>query len=93
MEAGIFETHYKEYCRRITQLYFPSIKDILGIELRGTKAVIPFFGEDYSVSATGIADEYGNRPNYGVCVILSKYLLLCPGNPYEIAGLLKNQSK
>lgn len=62
MEAGIFETHYEEYCRRITQLDFPSIKDILGIESKGTKAVIPFFGEDYLVSGEGIADESGNRP-------------------------------
>ena len=81
MEAVIFETHYKEYCRQIAGLDFSSIKDILGIELRGRDAVIPFFGEDYIVSDTGIADESGNRPNYMVCVILSKYLLLCPGAP------------
>lgn len=81
MEATIFETHYKEYCRQIAELDFSSIKDILGIELRGRDAVIPFFGEDYIVSHTGIADESGNRPNYMVCVILSKYLLLCPDAP------------
>ncbi|MFA5906724.1 MAG: DUF3786 domain-containing protein [Desulfobacula sp.] len=81
MEATIFETHYKEYCRQIAELDFSSIKDILGIELRGRDAVIPFFGDDYIVSDTGIADESGNRPNYMVCVILSKYLLLCPGAP------------
>ncbi len=78
MEATIFETHYKEYCRQIAELDFSSIKDTLGIELRGRDAVIPFFGEDYIVSDQGIADESGNRPNYMVCVILSKYLLLCP---------------
>jgi hypothetical protein len=81
MEATIFETHYKEYCRQIAELDFLSIKDTLGIELRGRDAVIPFFGEDYIFSDAGIADESGNRPNYMVCVILSKYLLLCPGAP------------
>ena len=81
MEATIFETHYKEYCRQIAELDFSSIKDRLGIELRGRDAVIPFFGEDYIVSDTGIADESGNRPNYMVCVILFKYLLLCPDAP------------
>ena len=78
METTIFETHYKDYCRQIAELDFLSIKDRLGIELRGRDAVIPFFGEEYIVSDTGIADESGNRPNYMVCVILSKYLLLCP---------------
>jgi len=40
--------------------------------------IIPFFGEKYIISKRGIADESGNRPDYGVCVILSRYLLLCP---------------
>ncbi len=77
MEATIFETHYKEYCRQIAELDFSSIKDRLGIELRGRDAVIPFLDKEYIVSDTGIADESGKRPNYMVCVILSKYLLLC----------------
>lgn len=83
MEATIFETHYEDYCRQIAELDFSSIKDGLGIELSGHNAIIPFFGDKYSVSKTGIADEFGNRPGYGVCVILSKYLLLCPDAPVE----------
>jgi len=81
MEANIFETHYEDYCRQIAELDFSSIKDTLGIEFRGQEAIIPFLGEDYIVSNKGIADEFGNRPNYMVCVILSKYLLLCPDAP------------
>ena len=30
--------------------------------------------------ATGIIDPSGKRPNFSVCVILFKYLLLCPGD-------------
>ena len=81
MEATIFETHYKEYCRQIAELDFSSIKDTLGVEFRGRDAVIPFLDKEYIVSDTGIADESGNRPNYMVCVILSKYLLQCPDAP------------
>ena len=81
MEAAIFDTHYENYCRQIAELDFPSIKDTLDIELSGNDAIIPFFGEKYIVSKTGITDEFGNRPDYGVCVILSKYLLLCPDDP------------
>jgi len=81
MDVTIFETHYEDYCRQIAKLDFSSIKDILDIELNGQNAIIPFFDEKYIVSKTGIANEFGNRPSYGVCVILSKYLLLCPVAP------------
>lgn len=81
MESSVFETHYENYLRQIATLDFSSIKTTLGIELRGQEAIIPFFGEDYMVSNTGIADASGKRPDYMICVILSKYLLLCPGAP------------
>ncbi len=83
MESAIFETHYEDYCRQIAELDFSSIKDTLGIEVSGQEVIIPFFGEKYVVSRTGIVDEFGNRPDYMVCVILSKYLLLCPNAPVE----------
>ena len=81
MEATIFETHYEDYCRQIAELDLSSIKCTLGIELQGQEAIIPFLSEKYIISNTGIADEFGNRPHYMICVILSKYLLLCPDVP------------
>ena len=81
MDAATFENHYEDYCRQIGDLDFSSIKEILGIEVRGQSAIIPFFGDKYIVSGSGIEDEFGKRPNYGVCVILAKYLLLCPTAP------------
>lgn len=81
METTIFETHYENYCRQIAEIDFLSIKGTLDIKLSGNDAIVPFFGETYIVSKTGIADESGNRPDYGICVILSKYLLLCPDAP------------
>lgn len=81
MEATVFETHYEDYCRQINALDLLSIKDILGIEIRGQEAFVPFLGEEYTVSNNGIADKFGHRPDYMVCVILAKYLLLCPDAP------------
>lgn len=81
MESTVFEKNYENYLRQTTELDFPSIKDTLGIELRGQDAIVPFLGEDYMVSNTGIADTSGQRPDYMICVILAKYLLLCPGMP------------
>ncbi len=81
METTIFETYYENYRRQIAEVDFLSIKETLDITLSGNDAIIPFFGETYIISKTGIADESGNRPDYGICVILSKYLLLCPDAP------------
>ena len=81
MDATIFEEHYENYCRQIGELDLQSKAETLDIKLNGNDAIIPFFGEEYIVSRSGIADASGNRPDYGVCVILSKYLLLCPDAP------------
>jgi len=40
--------------------------------------IIPFFGNPLRVSAAGISEPCGGRPNFSVCVVLFKYLLLCP---------------
>lgn len=81
MDASIFDNHYEKYCRQINELNLPGIKDTLAIELRGADAIIPFFGVNYLVSGSGIVDEGGLQPDYGVCVILAKYLLLSPETP------------
>lgn len=82
MEENIFETHYEDYCRQVAELDFSSIKATLGIETQGQHAIIPFLDENYFISPEGIKDISGNQPHYGICVILFKYLLLCPGVPY-----------
>ncbi|MCP4337716.1 MAG: DUF3786 domain-containing protein [Desulfobulbaceae bacterium] len=81
MDANIFETHYEDYCRQIADLDLSSIQDTLDIKIQGKETIIPFLGEYYMVSGNGVTDASGNLPNYMVCVILSKYLLLCPEAP------------
>jgi hypothetical protein len=44
----------------------------------GEELIIPVFGKPLRVSAAGITRPSGGRPNFSVCVILFKYLLLCP---------------
>lgn len=83
MDSTIFETHYEDYCQQISKLNFSTIKDILGIEIHDDNVIIPFFGHKYFVSHSGIKDSSGNRPDYVICVILSKYLLLCPNKEPE----------
>lgn len=77
-KSEIFEKNYMEYCAQIADLDFTSLKEKLGLEQDGNQIMIPFFDHDYFVSKKGIVNKSGARPSYMVCVILSKYLLLCP---------------
>jgi hypothetical protein len=76
--SGIFEKHYADYCARISKIDLRHLAHVLGTEYDGERMMIPFFNQTYRVSSCGITDESGNRPDYVRCVILAKYILLCP---------------
>ena len=77
-KSSVFEETYKNYLAQIAELDFNKIADQLGAEVVEDDLIIPFFGEPHRISAKGIADPSGNRPSFSVCVVLFKYLLLCP---------------
>ena len=77
-KSTVFEETYTNYLAQIAGLDFKKIAEHLGAEMIGDELIISFFGEPLRISAAGISDSSGNRPNFSVCVILFKYLLLCP---------------
>lgn len=77
-DSEIFEKHYHDYCAQLAAVDFESVKETLGTETDGGRMLVSFFNQEYLVSGDGISDASGNRPGYGVCVILAKYILLCP---------------
>ena len=74
----VYEQTYKDYLSRIAELDFSFIADTLGIKVDGDEAVVPFFGKPYRVSKKAITDPDGKQPHLSICVILCKYLLMCP---------------
>jgi len=74
----LFEETYADYLARIAGLDFTRIAGRLGAELAGEELIIPIFGNPHWISAEGIRDPAGKRPDFSVCVVLFKYLLLCP---------------
>lgn len=76
--AEVFEKHYQDYCERIAGVDLAGAADVLGASMDAGRLRIPFFGREYFVSKDGIFDEAGDRPGYTACVILAKYVLLCP---------------
>jgi len=77
-KSSVFEETYTNYLAQIAGLDFQQIAERLGAEMVGEELTIPFFGKPIRVSATGITQPSGSRPNFSVCVVLFKYLLLCP---------------
>jgi len=77
-KSSVFEETYTNYLAQIAGLDFKKIAAQLGAERVGNEMMIPFFGTPHRISTAGISDPSGNRPDFSVCVILFKYLLLCP---------------
>jgi hypothetical protein len=77
-KSSVFEETYHHYLSQIAELDFYKIADQLGAEMVGDELTIPVFGKPHRISAAGISGPSGSRPNFSVCVILFKYLLLCP---------------
>ncbi|MBW2606200.1 MAG: DUF3786 domain-containing protein [Deltaproteobacteria bacterium] len=60
---------------------FNSVKQKLGVEVEKDKIIIPLFGRPHKVSGADISDPSGKQPMLDICVILCKYILLCPQIP------------
>lgn len=76
----IFEQNYEAYVRQLIGLDFSILAPMLKIRVNeeNKTAEIPFFNSVYRVSPFGVVNEHGMRPDYGICVILLKHLLMCP---------------
>lgn len=79
-ESTAFEKTYNDYIAQVTKIDFQTIEQKLGVRSKSEVVVIPLLGKPYRVSEKGITGPSGKRPFLNICVILSKYLLLCPKN-------------
>jgi hypothetical protein len=76
--SSVFEETYSNYLARVAELDFAKIAVRLGAELVGPDLMVPVFGNPHRISKKGLKDPSGNRPDFSVCVVLFKYLLMCP---------------
>ena len=77
-KSQVFQETYKDYLSQIAGLDFNFISPTLGAQVEGDEIIIPFFGRSFRVSSEGIQDPDGQKPHLSICVILCKYLLMCP---------------
>lgn len=77
-KSQVFDETYKDYLSQIANVELADCQAMLGFEILDGQAMMPFFNTIYRVSAKGIFDPQGDTPPLSVCVILFKYLLMCP---------------
>ena len=76
----VFETTCRGYLSRLGGIDFQPLEARLGIRAEKDRAVIPLLGADYLVSSEAVTGPGGKTPPTAVCVILCKYLLMCPAS-------------
>ncbi len=80
-EPSVFKETYQNYLDQIGEIDLYSRSEKLGGCVEKNEMVISFFGQPYRISSQGIKDPSGKQPPMGICVVLCKYLLLCPEIP------------
>ena len=74
----IFQKTYNDYLELIKDINLDFISPKLGAKHEKNKIKIKLFNNEYTISAEKISDSSGQKPSFSICVILSKYILLCP---------------
>jgi len=77
-EGSVFEKTYDHYLARMHEVSLEDLEQKLGVTVEGDEIIVPLFGRPYRVSDRGILGPSGKRPPLDVCVILCKYILMCP---------------
>jgi len=77
-KAAVFKTTYTDYIAQVAGIDLRSIEQKLGVRIEGNDVIIPLFGKPYKITKNDIAAPSEKRPSLDICVILCKYLLLCP---------------
>jgi hypothetical protein len=77
-EETVFEKTYKNYLEQLKGISFESIAPKLGAKIEGNVIRLKLFQSEYKVSVECITGPSGEKPAHDVCVLLSKYLLVCP---------------
>ncbi len=88
MKSGesVFDKTYEDYLARLAHVNLHGLENMLGVQVDGDTAIVPLYGRPHRVSARGIQDPLWKRPPLDICVILSKYLLMCPSDNPEGQG-------
>jgi hypothetical protein len=76
--AAVFAENYRQYLVQLAKIDLPARAGMLDISVENGAAQIPLFDRRYWATPGKITDENGVQAPYDVCVVLARYLLMCP---------------
>ncbi len=76
----VFNKTYNEYLDKLKVLNLPEIARNLNLKESGHDVLVPILGTDYRVSEAGIFGLDGGKVDFEECIVIFKYLLMCPQN-------------
>ena len=85
---SIFARHARDYFARLGEVHLPTLAAPLGGVAEGDGLRLALLGRDYHVSALGVRAIDGGRVSYDACVILCRYVLMCPQEAPQAAELV-----
>jgi len=77
----VYDRTVRAYLDQLRDVSLEAAARTLGGVFQDRIVILPFFGEEYRVSVERITGPSGKQPTHDICVILCKYLLLCPETP------------
>ena len=81
--SRVFEETYDHYLSQIAELDLPELAPRLGAGTDEDRIVISLFNRAYTVGPQGITGPSGRRPSFDTCIVLFKYIILCPASRPE----------
>lgn len=76
----VFDRTYAYYLDLLKDVDFESVAPRLGGRMDENGLKIPLYGNEYTVCAQGISGPSGQKPSHDICVLLSRYILMCPAS-------------
>lgn len=86
--AAVFEQTYHQYLSQLTEFDLDRTARKLELKNKDGAVEIRLFDRMYTVSPDGVYDHLDQKPNHSICVILLKYLMLCPETPSDDVSLV-----
>jgi len=83
-KSPVFKETYDHYLEKIRAAELSAVATPLGGEPAADGICIPLFGRPFMVTRSGVTDDRGRRARFDVCIVLFKYILMCPDSPPEI---------
>lgn len=76
--GSVYYETYNYYLDQLKSMRFDGKEAILGITLDEDAVVVPYFGASVRLNYDGLTDEAGLQPDFSDCVVVCRYLIMCP---------------